>query len=97
MLEVAEAFAALEERPARSLIFLAVSGEEKGLLGSRAFANDPPVPIGSIVANINMDMISRNTNHPARGHHGALTEKSSAVYQTTISRVYSQGTMEAER
>lgn len=60
LLEVAEAFAALEERPARSLIFLAVSGEEKGLLGSRAFANDPPVPIGSIVANINMDMISRN-------------------------------------
>jgi len=61
LLEVAQAFAALEERPARSLIFLAVSGEEKGLLGSRAFANDPPVPIGSIVANINMDMIGRNS------------------------------------
>ena len=60
LVEVAEAFAALEDRPARSLIFLAVSGEEKGLLGSRAFANDPPVPIGSIVANINMDMIGRN-------------------------------------
>ena len=61
LVEVAEAFAALEDRPARSLIFLAVSGEEKGLLGSRAFANDPPVPIGSIVANINMDMIGRNS------------------------------------
>lgn len=61
LLEVAQAFASLEERPARSLIFLAVSGEEKGLLGSRAFANDPPVPIGSIVANINMDMIGRNS------------------------------------
>jgi len=61
LLEVAQAFAALEDRPARSLIFLAVSGEEKGLLGSRAFANDPPVPIGSIVANINMDMVGRNS------------------------------------
>jgi len=61
LLEVAQAFAALEERPARSLIFLAVSGEEKGLLGSRAFTDDPPVPIESIVANINMDMIGRNS------------------------------------
>jgi len=60
LVEVAEAFAALPERPARSLIFLAVSGEERGLLGSRHFANHPPVPIQSIVANINLDMIGRN-------------------------------------
>ncbi|HEX7088807.1 MAG TPA: M20/M25/M40 family metallo-hydrolase [Longimicrobiales bacterium] len=61
LVEVAEAFAALPERPARSLIFLAVSGEEKGLLGSRHFANHPPVPIQSIVADINLDMIGRNS------------------------------------
>jgi Zn-dependent M28 family amino/carboxypeptidase len=61
LVEVAEAFAALPERPARSLIFLAVSGEEKGLLGSRHFVDHPPVPIGSIVANINLDMIGRNS------------------------------------
>jgi hypothetical protein len=62
LLEIAEAFAALPERPARSVLFLAVSGEEKGLLGSQYFARNPTVPAQGIVANINMDMISRN--HP---------------------------------
>jgi hypothetical protein len=40
----------------RSLIFVAVTGEEKGLLGSWYFASHPTVPAGSIVADINMDM-----------------------------------------
>jgi Zn-dependent M28 family amino/carboxypeptidase len=61
LIEVAEAFASLETAPSRSLIFLAVSGEEKGLLGSSYYADHPTVPIGSIVADINADMISRNS------------------------------------
>jgi Zn-dependent M28 family amino/carboxypeptidase len=61
LLEVAEAFASMPQRPARSILFLAVSGEEKGLLGSAYFSDHPTVPIGSIVANVNMDMIGRNT------------------------------------
>ncbi|HEX6369668.1 MAG TPA: M28 family metallopeptidase [Longimicrobium sp.] len=60
LLEVAEAFAALETRPARSILFLGVSGEEKGLLGSAYFSDHPTVPIASIVANLNIDMIGRN-------------------------------------
>lgn len=60
LVEVAEAFAALSEPPARSLVLLAVSGEEKGLLGSRWFSENPPMPIASIVANLNIDMIGRN-------------------------------------
>lgn len=60
LLEVAQAFAALPEPPARSVLFLAVSGEEKGLLGSEHFTNEPTVPLDSIVANVNMDMIGRN-------------------------------------
>jgi Zn-dependent M28 family amino/carboxypeptidase len=60
LVEVAEAFATLAEPPARSLLFLAVSGEEKGLLGSRYFSEHPTVPLESIVANINVDMIARN-------------------------------------
>jgi Zn-dependent M28 family amino/carboxypeptidase len=60
LVEVAEAFAALEEPPARSLLFLVVSGEEKGLLGSRYFSDHPTIPLESIVANINVDMIARN-------------------------------------
>jgi Zn-dependent M28 family amino/carboxypeptidase len=42
------------------VIFLTVSGEEKGLWGSEIFAANPPVPIGQIVANLNLDMIGRN-------------------------------------
>jgi hypothetical protein len=43
-------------RAARSILFLAVTGEEKGELGSRYFAAHPTVPSGSIVANVNTDM-----------------------------------------
>ncbi|HEU0300096.1 MAG TPA: M20/M25/M40 family metallo-hydrolase [Longimicrobium sp.] len=60
LLEVAEAFAALEQRPARSILFLGVSGEEQGLLGSHHFSENPTVPLQSIVANVNIDMIGRN-------------------------------------
>ncbi|HEX2080842.1 MAG TPA: M20/M25/M40 family metallo-hydrolase [Longimicrobium sp.] len=60
LLEVAEAFAALERRPARSILFLGVSGEEQGLLGSHHFSENPTVPLQSIVANVNIDMIGRN-------------------------------------
>ncbi len=60
VIELAEAFSRPGARPKRSIIFLAVSGEEKGLWGSDYFANNPPVPAGQIVANINMDMIGRN-------------------------------------
>jgi hypothetical protein len=60
LVEVAEAFASLPDAPARSLLFLAVSGEEKGLLGSRWFAEHPPFPLDRLVADLNVDMISRN-------------------------------------
>lgn len=60
VVELAEAFSRPGARPKRSLIFLAVSGEEKGLWGSDYFAGNPPVPVKQIVANINIDMIGRN-------------------------------------
>lgn len=43
-------------RPRRSVLLVAVTAEEKGLLGSRYFAERPTVPAGAIVANLNMDM-----------------------------------------
>ncbi|MHB1329569.1 MAG: M28 family peptidase [Gemmatimonadales bacterium] len=58
LVELAKAFE--QARPARSVIFVAVSGEEKGLWGSAHFAERPPVPISAMVANLNMDMIGRN-------------------------------------
>jgi Peptidase family M28 len=55
MLVIAKAFKSMPHAPARSIMFLAVTGEEKGLLGSDYFAHFPTVPIHSIVADINMD------------------------------------------
>jgi hypothetical protein len=60
VVELAKAFGMLADPPRRSIIFLGVSGEESGLWGSRFFAENPPVPIEQIVANLNADMISRN-------------------------------------
>jgi Zn-dependent M28 family amino/carboxypeptidase len=60
VIELAEAFSRPGARPRRSVIFLTVSGEEKGLWGSNIFTTHPPVPIKQIVADINIDMIGRN-------------------------------------
>ncbi len=54
MLEAARALRA--DPPRRSVMFLAVTAEEKGLLGAEYFALNPTVPIDSIVANVNLDM-----------------------------------------
>lgn len=54
MLETARYYAA--NPPARSVLFIALTAEEKGLLGSDYFAHYPTVPSGSIVANVNLDM-----------------------------------------
>ncbi|HEX9981659.1 MAG TPA: M28 family metallopeptidase [Thermoanaerobaculia bacterium] len=55
MLEVARAFTLLPQRPRRSIIFLATTAEEKGLRGADYYANNPTVPIESLVANLNID------------------------------------------
>ncbi|HET6764853.1 MAG TPA: M20/M25/M40 family metallo-hydrolase [Longimicrobiaceae bacterium] len=60
ILEVAQAMASMPVRPRRSVVFLHVSGEEKGLIGSRWFSDHPTLPLGQIVADINVDMIGRN-------------------------------------
>jgi hypothetical protein len=64
LLEIAERLASLpqSERPDRSVLFVWVTGEEHGLLGSEHFTNQPTVPRQSIVANLNLDMVGRN--HP---------------------------------
>jgi Zn-dependent M28 family amino/carboxypeptidase len=54
MIESARALVA--KKPKRSVLLLAVTAEERGLLGSRYYANRPTVPAGAMVANINMDM-----------------------------------------
>jgi hypothetical protein len=62
VVQIARMLAAREHRPRRSLIFATWSGEEWGLLGSRHFVDNPPVPRERIVAALNMDMIGRSEN-----------------------------------
>lgn len=63
LLEIAEAFktaADAGEGPKRSIVFLHVTGEEKGLLGSKYYTDyDPILPLNNTVANLNIDMIGR--------------------------------------
>jgi Peptidase family M28 len=60
VIELAQAFAERGARPKRSILFITVSGEEKGLWGSSWFADHPTVPLKDVVANLNIDMIGRN-------------------------------------
>jgi Peptidase family M28 len=57
LIEIARALRDSGARPRRSILFLAVTGEEKGLLGSQYFAAHPTVP-GPIVADLNLDMFN---------------------------------------
>lgn len=56
LLEAARAFMAAEAAPARSVMIVALTAEEKGLLGADYFAHFPPVGGGEVVANVNLDM-----------------------------------------
>ncbi len=60
LVAIAEALAAMDPHPRRSVLFLVTSGEERGLLGSRWYAGHPTVGLDSVVALINLDMIGRN-------------------------------------
>jgi Zn-dependent M28 family amino/carboxypeptidase len=56
---LAQAFSRMRPRPRRTLVFMTVSGEERGLWGSQWYATHPLLPLASTVADLNMDMIGR--------------------------------------
>lgn len=60
VMELAEGFGRLKAKPKRSIIFVLFSGEERGLFGSRAFVEKPPVPLENIVLMVNLDMVGRS-------------------------------------
>jgi len=72
LLEIAEAFKQAKDKnqgPKRSIIFLHVTGEEKGLLGSKYYSENPLYPLADTMVNLNVDMIGRvnpkrETNDP---------------------------------
>jgi Zn-dependent M28 family amino/carboxypeptidase len=59
LLEIAEAFTKVSPAPKRSILFLAVTAEEKGLLGAKYYANNPLYPLNKTLANINMDGVNQ--------------------------------------
>jgi len=58
VLEIAKAFAKAPQKPQRSIYFAFVTAEESGLLGSSYFAANPPIPMGKVAANINIDGVN---------------------------------------
>ena len=68
VLSIAEAIAKGTQRPKRSFLFIWHAGEEKGLWGSEYFADNPTVPIGSIITELNIDMIGRYQNPGDENH-----------------------------
>jgi len=58
LIELGRVFAGTRPRPERSLMFVAVTAEESGLLGSQFFAENPPVPAPNMVGGLNMDNLS---------------------------------------
>jgi len=73
LIEIADAFAAARAAgagPRRSIIFLHTTAEEKGTRGSAYFVDNPPVPLDSIVADLNMDGLGGfDPKHPRQSHN----------------------------
>jgi len=59
VIEIAAAMAAQKERPRRSIVFVALFGEELGLLGSRYYAKNPVFPLKNTVMNLNLEQLGR--------------------------------------
>lgn len=85
VLELAQAFALNPEKPKRTVIFACWTGEEKGLLGSRYFVANPTLKDKKIVANINMDMISRDFDMDSMDRYKSRLPKDIEINAKTIS------------
>lgn len=73
--------------PKNSIIYAWFDGEEEGMLGSKAFVNSPPVPIDSIIADVNLDMVSRSN----QGELYAMGAKPWPVMQGLVDSVAALG------
>lgn len=80
LLLLARALALNPQKPKRSVMFLAFCGEEKGLLGSKHYCDNPLVPHGDVICELQMDMIGRNEEKAGGGREPA--EKASDNVRT---------------
>lgn len=89
VLEVAEAIA--QAPPRRSVIFVLYTGEERGILGSRHFVENPPVPLERIVANVNIEMIGRWSHRPPETIFAILGTDDDGALRDALTRVNEAG------
>jgi putative aminopeptidase FrvX len=82
LLEMAQAFQSLKNKPRRSILFLWVSGEEMGLLGSAAYVRNPLFSLENTVANLNMDMIGRTKRDADTGDQNPMSGPNSVFLIT---------------
>lgn len=80
ILAMAEAFAKAAKKPKRSIIFVWHAGEEKGLWGSRYFTDNPTVPLESITAQINIDMIGRSKKEGDTNQANKMLTSTNEIY-----------------
>lgn len=80
LLEIARLLSSQNPKPRRTIVFIAFSGEEEGLIGSSYYVNHPVVPIANSVAMINLDMIGRlNENKLVIGGVGTAQDWRSMI------------------
>jgi Peptidase family M28/PA domain len=87
LLEIAQAFRQMNPKPRRSILFVAVTGEEAGLLGSDYFAHNPTVAKNSIVADVNMDEVAMFWKMEDVLAFGAEHSTLSAIIQSAAARM----------
>lgn len=86
LLELARAFKGLKTKPERSIIFLSVTSEEQGLLGSEYYTKHPVYPLNKTVANINMDELSANGKTKDIAISGAGQSELEDLLQTEVNK-----------
>lgn len=82
VLQIARAVGRSKPAIKRSLLFVFFSGEEQGLLGSRAFADDPPVDLASIAVNLNLEMLGRPPKE--KRMHCWVTGRTLSDFETVV-------------
>jgi len=92
LLELARMLTSQNPKPRRTIVFIAFSGEEEGLIGSNYYVNHPIVPLANTVAMINMDMIGRlKGNKLIIGGIGTASEWRAEVDSANLVRTSAQG------
>jgi hypothetical protein len=86
IMAIAEAFTKSKQKPRRSIIFLAVTGEEHGLLGARYWVSHPTWPLEKVAANLNFDGIGTEVYAPVKRVIGYGAEHSDlgAVFEAVV-------------